>query len=82
MQFFINCIFKMCGNYILIYFYVEENFKNGCNLIITQIKEEHLNNLLEAKSLALTQADRVIAQLRATKVSHSAEVSFVCLSFF
>ncbi|XP_059144310.1 protein CIP2A homolog [Physella acuta] len=39
-----------------------------------QIKEEHLNNLLEAKSLALTQADRVIAQLRATKVSHSAEM--------
>ncbi|BFZ09610.1 hypothetical protein BsWGS_12650 [Bradybaena similaris] len=39
-----------------------------------QIKEEHMNNLLEAKSAALTQADRVIAQLRARQASHSAEM--------
>jgi len=35
-----------------------------------KVKEEHLNNLLEARSLALTQADRVIGQLRNRQVSH------------
>ncbi|CAL1539865.1 unnamed protein product [Lymnaea stagnalis] len=38
-----------------------------------QIKEEHMNNLLEAKSLSITQADRLIAQLRAEKASHFTE---------
>ncbi|GFN75541.1 protein cip2a-like [Plakobranchus ocellatus] len=39
-----------------------------------QIKEEHLNNLLEAKALALTQADRVIAQLRSREAAHATEM--------
>ncbi|RUS91816.1 hypothetical protein EGW08_000387 [Elysia chlorotica] len=39
-----------------------------------QVKEEHLNNLLEAKTLALTQADRVIAQLRSREAAHATEM--------
>lgn len=39
-----------------------------------QIKEEHLNNLLEAKSMAVTQADRVIAQLRTREAAHAIEM--------
>ncbi|XP_005109543.1 protein CIP2A [Aplysia californica] len=40
-----------------------------------QVKEEHLNNLLEAKTMALTQADRVIVRLRSMEAAHFAEMN-------
>lgn len=42
-----------------------------------QTKENQLQDLLEAKTLALTQADRLIAQHRSRKASYEAEVNII-----
>jgi len=51
------------------------------SLAAMSTKEQHLQDLLEAKTLALTQADRMLAQYRSRKGQDEAEVSQLILLF-